>query len=198
MGKNRVNRRGSTSSGSSAEDEKVIANLTDNAIEWMTHVTDFIDENMTDEEIEYVNNHMESLDSISPDGIYRMENSSRTFSSQNITKGAEFSFDNDSFKAFSKNKDVVESMSLGTVFMGEPVIYHLSKGNAFDVYKQLKINDYQKEEEVWVSEKQRFRVNEVSETTPERLGLDKKQSIPKKTWDKIKSKKIILVEMTEV
>ena len=59
-------------------------------------------------------------------------------------------------------------------------------------------NDYQKEEEVWVSEKQRFRVNEVSETTPERLGLDKKQSIPKKTWDKIKSKKIILVEMTEV
>jgi hypothetical protein len=153
---------------------------------------------MTDEEIEYVNNHMESLDSISPDGIYRMENSSRTFSSQNITKGAEFSFDNDSFKAFSKNKDVVESMSLGTVLMGEPVIYHLSKGNAFDVYKQLKINDYQKEEEVWVSEKQRFRVNEVSETTPERLGLDKKQSIPKKTWDKIKSKKIILVEMTEV
>jgi hypothetical protein len=94
MGKNRVNRRGSTSSVSSAEDEKVIANLTDNAIEWMTHVTDFIDENMTDEEIEYVNNHMESLDSISPDGIYRMENSSRTFSSQNITKGAEFSVSN--------------------------------------------------------------------------------------------------------
>lgn len=176
----------------------VVNQVRNHATEWITHIVDFIDENMTDDEITYINNHMDDIQSFAPNGLYRSENSNRTFNPRNLKEGDTFSFDNGEFKAFSKEEDTVERFSSDTLALGGPsTIFHLTKGKGFDVSK-LGINDVMDEQETWISSNQQFRVDNISTTTLNDLNYNSGKALPKNLWDKIKDKEINIVEISEV
>lgn len=176
----------------------ILNKLTSSAIEWITHIVDFIEEDMSTEEIDYVNKHMENIHNFSANGIYRSENSNRTFNKQNLQEGSIFSFDNGEFKAFTKDDTTVGKFSSDTLSLrGESTIFHITKGKAFDVSK-LNVNDVLEEQEVWVSSQQSFKVNKISTTTLEEMNYNKNNLLPTKLWNRIKDKKINMVEISEV
>ncbi len=166
---------------------------------WIIGAYDFIDQEMSDDEIDYVKENMENISSIisGNDGIFRAESTTRTFNTQQLTEGKEFKFeDGGNFKAFSKEQEVAENHSLGSVLTRKDVtLFNIKKGKAYDATKDLDTHD---EQEVWISNSQTYKVTKITETTPQELGYNKKFKIPSKTWERIKNNTVRLVEVEEV
>lgn len=191
MGKNRTNQH--TFSQETIQQLETHKNL------WIMGAYDWIDQEMSQEEIDYVKANMENITQITSGtgGIYRAESTTRTFNKEKLKEGKEFQFtEGGTFKAFSKEQDTAEKHSLESLLMRDDVtLFNIKKGRAYDVTKDM---DTHEEQEVWVDNEQNYRVTKITETTPQELEYNKKFTIPTRTWDKIKNKKVRLVEVEEI
>ena len=158
---------------------------------WITGFYDFIEQEMDDDEIKYIHNHMEDISKISPSGIWRAESTGRTFTSENLTEGKVFSFDG--LKAFSKEENIAKQHSLESLSMrGDVTIFKVNKGKAFDVTRELDTHD---EQEVWIGEGP-WKVDKITVTDAGTLNYGE-LNIPSKTLEKLNKGQIRVVEISD-